>query len=58
MTADKLRELARDALGLPYPSLGTEDPVGIAKAQAYALLAIAEELRDLRIDLSNRAGAR
>lgn len=44
MRADEYREKALDELGESYPGLGTSDPVRVAKAQAYALLAIAEEL--------------
>jgi hypothetical protein len=57
MTADELCKKALEALGETYPGLGTEDPNRIAKAQAYALLAIAEELRLLNIS-ANQAGAR
>lgn len=45
--AAELREKAREELHLPYPSLGTGDPIEIASAQAFALLAIAETLAAL-----------
>lgn len=57
MTADELCKKALEALGETYPGLGTEDPSRIAKAQAYALQAIAEELRLLNIS-ANQAVVR
>lgn len=50
--SDEHRTAAERALGIPYPSLGTTDPVAIAKAQAFALLAIAEELAVIRAHIA------
>lgn len=48
MTPEELTKKAYEALGETYPSLGTNDQAQVAKAQAFALLAIAEELAALR----------